>query len=78
MDRGLKLDDTRLNLATTSTHRPLVLLDRVDTGDNKPVFLWQHPLHHPPPAPVIAGNNLYSITLLDSATHSEHSFNRRL
>ena len=62
MNRGLKFDDARLNLAAPSTHRTLVFLDGVDAGDDNPACAWQYPLHSPTQAPVVTGNDFYSIT----------------
>jgi hypothetical protein len=76
MNWGLKFNDAWLNLATPGAHGALVLFNRVDSRDDDAVFLGQYPLHCPTQTPVVAGNNLYSITLLDSASHPTYSFNR--
>jgi hypothetical protein len=76
MNWGLKLDDAWLNLATPGTHGTLVLFDRVNPRDNDAVFPGQYPLHCSTQTLVVAGNNLYSITFLDSASHPTYSFNR--
>jgi hypothetical protein len=76
MNWGLKFNDARLNLATPGTHGTLVLFDRVNPGNDDAVFPGQYPLHCSTQTLVVAGNNLYSITFLDSASHPTYSFNR--
>jgi hypothetical protein len=39
MDRGLKLNDTSLNITASSTDGTLVLPDNIDPGDNDPILL---------------------------------------
>jgi hypothetical protein len=66
MNWSLKLNNPRLDFTPSSTHRPLVLLDNVDSGNDHALLFGQNTLHRASKPSIIPGNNLYCIAFLDS------------
>jgi hypothetical protein len=66
MDRCLKLDNARLDLAPSSPHRALVLLDHIDTGDDNALLLGQDTFDRATKPSIVPGDDLHRIACLNS------------